>query len=63
MKKEMYMRIDQSGEEGGVAEVKGAGANGMLNGFADLRNMLAGDQDFAGGEQLPGFNDEESSGV
>ena len=46
------MRVDEAGEEGGVAEIDGFGAGGKGRRGADGGDLTVGDHDEAGGDHV-----------
>jgi hypothetical protein len=57
------VRVDQAGEQGGVAQVDDFGALGMINRLPNGANAISLDQNFAGLEQGSGVNLEQARGV
>ena len=63
MQKEMHVRVDEAGEQRGVAQVDDFGALRMVDRRAHGANALALDEDFAGLEQGAGIDLEQARGV
>ena len=63
MQKEMDMRVDEAGEQRGVAEVDEADSLRMLDRRADSTDALALDEDLAGLEQGSGVDLQKAGGV
>ena len=56
VKKKMDMRVDEAGEQGGIAEVNDAGSLRMLDGCADGEDALALDENLARLEEGSGID-------
>jgi hypothetical protein len=59
----MNMRVDEAGDQGGVAEVDDLRALRMVNRGADGANAVALNQDFARLEDLAGIDLKQAGGV
>ncbi len=63
VKEKMNVNVNEAGEKRGVAEVEKFGALRMLYGGADFDDALVLDENFAGSEELAGFDVEEARRV
>jgi hypothetical protein len=63
MQEEVNVRVDEAGEQRGVAEVDDRCALRMANGCANLANAVAFDKDFAGTEQGTGVDLKQAGRV
>ena len=63
MQEEMHVRVDEAGEQRGVAEVDDLGAGRMVDRGADGADAVTFDEDFAGPEQRAGIDLEQARGV
>ncbi len=63
MQEQMDVRVDQAGEQRGVAEIDDLRAGGMVDGGADGGDAVALDQDLAGRDDCSGFDIEQTRGV
>ena len=63
MQEQMHVRVDQAGQQRGVAEVDDPCALRMVDRCADSADALALDQNLAGLEQVSGIDLEQARGV
>ena len=57
------MRVDQTGEKGGISEINDLDARRASDLCADFDDDVAFDQDFAGRGDAAGFNIKQTRGV
>ena len=63
MQEEVDVRVDEAGQQGGVAEVDDFRAGWACDFGADFGDGVALDQDFAGSDHFAGFDVEQARGV
>jgi hypothetical protein len=63
VQEEVNVSVDEAGHQGGRAEVDDGGVRGMRDVLADFGDLVAGDEDFAGRDELAGGDVEEMRGV
>jgi hypothetical protein len=59
----MDVRVDQTGQQGAVAQVDDLGAGGMLYRRADFYNPVALNEDFSRLDEASGFHVKHAGGV
>jgi hypothetical protein len=63
MQEQMHMRIDEPGEQRGIAEVNDASRWRMVDGRSDRFDSFSFDQNFAGSENLSGCDVKQARRV
>ena len=63
VEEEVDVGVDETGHQGGGAEVDDGGVCGMGDVLADFGDAVAGDEDFAGRDELAGGDVEQVRGV
>jgi hypothetical protein len=63
MQKEMHVRVNEAGEQGGVAQVDDAGSLRMLDRRADGEDALALDENLTGLEEGSSIDLKQTRGV
>jgi hypothetical protein len=63
MQEEVNVRVDEAGEQSGVAQIDDLGSRRTLNGRADFGDVVSLDTDLAGSESPAGIDFDQPGGV